>query len=119
MMPSGGVHPISTPSRSDARPIHGETVYLAGQVGTPGESVSAQTKEVLAKIEDLLARSGSGKHLMLKATIWLADMTDFDEMNVVWDAWVADTDPPARAICGIRSATPTYKIEIVIIAARE
>ena len=110
---------IDQGSRMSQAVIHGETVYLAGQVGTPGESVSAQTKEVLAKIEDLLARSGSGKHLLLKATIWLADMADFDEMNVVWDAWVADTDPPARATCGVGSATPTYKVEIVVIAARE
>ncbi len=110
---------IDQGSRMSQAVIHGDTVYLAGQVGTPGESVAAQTSEVLARIEGLLARSGSGKHLLLRATIWLADMADFDEMNSVWDAWVADIGPPARATCGIGPATPTHKVEIVVTAARE
>lgn len=110
---------IDQGARMSQAVIHGGTVYLSGQVGTPGESVTVQTKEVLAKIESLLARSGSRKHLLLRATIWLADMTDFDEMNSVWDAWVADIDPPARATCGIGPAAPVYKVEIVITAARE
>ena len=110
---------IDQGSRMCQAVIHGDTVYLAGQVGTPGETITAQTSEVLAKIEDLLARSGSGKHLLLKATIWLADMADFDEMNIVWDAWVADIIPPARATCGVGPAAPTYKVEIVVTAARE
>jgi enamine deaminase RidA (YjgF/YER057c/UK114 family) len=110
---------IDQGSRMSQAVIHGDTVYLAGQVGTPGESITAQTNEVLAKIEDLLARSGSGKHLLLRVTIWLADMADFDGMNSVWDAWVADIELPARATCGVGPATPTYKVEIVATAARE
>ena len=110
---------IDQGSRMSQAVIHGDTVYLAGQVGTPGESITTQTGEVLAKVEDLLTRSGSGKHLMLRATLWLADMTDYDQMNIVWDAWVAGIDPPARATCGVGPAAPIYKIEIVVTAGRE
>ena len=39
--------------------IHGNTVYLAGQVGAPGESVTSQTKAILATIDELLAQ---GRH---------------------------------------------------------
>lgn len=46
--------------------IHGDTIYLAGQVGTPGESVAAQTREALAEIEALLARTGSGKTICFR-----------------------------------------------------
>jgi len=46
-------------------------------------------------------------------------MADFDGMNSVWDAWVADIELPARATCGVGPATPTYKVEIVATAARE
>ena len=77
--------------------IHGNTVYLAGQVGAPGESVAAQTRAVLSAIEDLLAEVGSDKSKLLQATIWLADMADFEAMNGVWDAWVDSENPPARA----------------------
>ena len=39
-------------------------------------------------------RTGSSKKHMLTATIWLADMADFAEMNAVWDAWLADGEAP-------------------------
>jgi enamine deaminase RidA (YjgF/YER057c/UK114 family) len=113
-----------TITRIDAGPrmsqavIHGDTVYLAGQVGAPGESVTAQTKAVLAQIEGLLARTGSDKSKLLSATIWLADMADFGEMNAVWDAWIGGQDAPTRATGEAKLATPEYKVEIIITAAR-
>jgi enamine deaminase RidA (YjgF/YER057c/UK114 family) len=66
---------------------------LRGQVGTPGASVTEQTRKALAEIEALLARAGSDKHHLLSATIWLADMADFEEMNAVWDGWIAGFRP--------------------------
>ena len=113
-----------TITRFDAGPrmsqavVHGDTVYLAGQVGAPGESVTSQTKAVVAQIEDLLARTGSEKSKILSATIWLADMADFAEMNAVWDAWIDGKDAPARATGEAKLATPDYKVEIIITAAR-
>lgn len=98
--------------------IHGDTIYLAGQVGTPGASVTEQTREALAEIEALLERAGSSKHHLLSATIWLATMDDFEEMNAVWDAWVADVPAPARATSEARLADPGYKVEIIVIAAK-
>jgi enamine deaminase RidA (YjgF/YER057c/UK114 family) len=97
--------------------VHGNTVYLAGQVGAPGESVTAQTKAVLAQVDALLAEAGSDRDHLLSATIWLADMKDFAEMNAVWDAWVAGHGAPARATGESRLATPDYKVEIIITAA--
>lgn len=98
--------------------IHGDTVYLAGQVGAPGASVTDQTREILANIEGLLAECGSDKSKILSATIWLADMADFGEMNAVWDVWIGGRDAPARATGEARLATPDYKVEIIVIAAR-
>ncbi|WP_242124418.1 RidA family protein [Sphingobium sp. Sx8-8] len=98
--------------------IHGDTIYLAGQVGTPGESVTVQTQAVLAEIDALLERSGSSRNHMLMAQIWLADMADFAEMNAVWDAWIADAEAPARATGEAKLASPDYKVEIIVTAAR-
>lgn len=98
--------------------IHGDTVYLAGQVGAPGKSVTEQTQVVLAQIDALLAETGSAKSRVLSATIWLADMADFAEMNAVWDAWIGGQDAPARATGEAKLATPDYKVEIIIVAAR-
>ena len=98
--------------------VHGDIVYLAGQVGAPGESVTVQTQQVLAQIEKLLAATGSDKSKILTATIWMADMADFAEMNAVWDKWIDGKDAPARATGEAKLATPDYKVEIIIVAAR-
>ena len=98
--------------------VHGDTIYLAGQVGAPGESVTAQTTAVLASVDRLLAETGSSKNHLLMATIWLADMQDFAEMNTVWDAWIAGAAAPARATGEAKLATPDYKVEVIIIAAK-
>ncbi|GAB4519014.1 MAG: RidA family protein [Roseibium sp.] len=97
--------------------IHGGLVWLAGQVGNPGDSVTDQTRTILERIEALLERSGSDKSRILQATIWLASMDDFAEMNAVWDAWVDPANPPARACGESRLATPDYTVEIIVVAA--
>ncbi|MEN5053232.1 RidA family protein [Brevundimonas naejangsanensis] len=98
--------------------IHGDTIYLAGQVGEPGEDVVAQTRTALAEVDALLAQCGSDKSKILSAQVWLADIADFAAMNSVWDAWVDAANPPARATCEAKLATPDYRVEIVVVAAR-
>jgi enamine deaminase RidA (YjgF/YER057c/UK114 family) len=98
--------------------IHNNTIYLAGQVGQ-GDSVVAQTKDILATIDGLLAKAGSNKSKILQAIIWLADMSTFSEMNSVWDAWVDKANPPARATGEAKLAAPQYKVEIIIVAAAD
>ncbi|QIE46904.1 RidA family protein [Pseudohalocynthiibacter aestuariivivens] len=96
---------------------HGEVVYLAGQVGKPGESVADQTRTCLANVDALLAEAGTDNTRILQTTIWMADMADFAEMNEVWDAWVPEGHAPARACGEAKLATPEYKVEVLVIAA--
>jgi enamine deaminase RidA (YjgF/YER057c/UK114 family) len=98
--------------------VHGNTVYLAGQVAAnPVPSVVEQTKQVVAQIDRLLKEAGTDKTKMLSATIWLTDMRNFAEMNGVWDGWVAQGHTPARATVEAKLAGPNYLIEIAIVAA--
>jgi enamine deaminase RidA (YjgF/YER057c/UK114 family) len=97
---------------------HGNTVYLAGQVGNPGDSVADQTRTCIEKVEKLLAEAGSDPTRILQCVIWLADMADFAEMNGVWDAWVPEGHAPARACGEAKLATPDYKVELIVTAAR-
>lgn len=108
---------IESGPRMSQAVIHGNTVYLAGQVGTPGKSVADQTRDILATIERLLKEAGSAKSKILQAIIWMADMKDFAEMNAVWDKWIDGKDAPARATGEAKLATPEYKVEIIITAA--
>jgi enamine deaminase RidA (YjgF/YER057c/UK114 family) len=96
--------------------VHGNTVYLAGQVAA-GASVAEQTKGVLAQIDSLLQRAGTDKSKLLSATIWLTDISTFAEMNGVWEAWVSPGNPPARATVEAKLAAPEYRVEIGVIAA--
>ena len=96
--------------------IHGNTVYLAGQVGV-GNNTAEQTRDILAKVDRLLNAAGSDKSKLLQAIIWLADMKDFAEMNSVWDKWVDPQNTPARATGEAKLAGPQYKVEIIITAA--
>lgn len=96
---------------------HNGTIYLAGQVGNPGDSMADQTKTCLDNIDRLLAEAGSDKTRILQTTIWLADMKDFAEMNAVWDTWVPQGHTPARAAGESKLATPDYLVEFMVIAA--
>jgi enamine deaminase RidA (YjgF/YER057c/UK114 family) len=97
--------------------VHGGVVYTAGHVDDGAPDAAGQTRAVLAKLESVLAEAGSGKAHLLSASIWLADIADFDAMNAVWDAWIAGTAPPARATVEARLAGPQYRVEIAFIAA--
>jgi enamine deaminase RidA (YjgF/YER057c/UK114 family) len=99
--------------------IHDGTAYFSGYVPetTLGLSVSDQTKDILGQIEQSLDEVGSDKSKLLQATIWLADIAFYDEMNAVWDAWVVPGQAPARACVEARLADPDYKLEIQVIAA--
>ncbi|KAA3630374.1 MAG: RidA family protein [Proteobacteria bacterium] len=97
--------------------IHKGVVYLAGQVGNAGDSVAAQTRQCLERVDALLDEAGSGRDHLLKAVIWLADMADFDEMNSVWDEWVPAGCAPARACGESRLARPDFAVEITVTAA--
>ncbi|MFT8674686.1 MAG: RidA family protein [Acetobacter sp.] len=110
---------LSAGPRMSQGVVHGNTVYLAGQValGAPGASVAEQTKDILDRIDALLAEAGTDKTRILSATIWLADIASFAELNGVWDAWIVPGQTPARACVESRLAAPEFTVEIGVIAA--
>jgi enamine deaminase RidA (YjgF/YER057c/UK114 family) len=109
---------IETGPRMSQAVIHGDTVYLAGQVArNPAPSVARQTKQILGQIDRLLKQAGSHKSKLLKANIWLTDIRSFDEMNKVWEGWVAKGSTPARATVEARLAGEAYLVEIMVVAA--
>lgn len=110
---------IESGTRMSQAVIHGDTIYLAGQVGAPGGNVTEQTEAICNNIDRLLAEAGSDKSNMLQATIWISDMAYFGEMNTVWDAWIDQGNPPTRACGESKLATPEYKVEIIIVAAKK
>ncbi len=97
---------------------HNGTVYLSGMTAddTSG-GVADQTRAVLDKIDRYLSLAGSDKTKVLSATIWLANIDDFDKMNRVWDEWIDHDAMPVRATVESRLAGDQYRVEIMVIAA--
>lgn len=97
----------------------GQFIFLAGQVPNNAEAdARAQTEDVLAQIDALLAELGSDKSKVVDVTIFLASLQDYDAMNAAWDAWVLGDHLPARATVEARLANPDWKVEIKLTAVR-
>jgi enamine deaminase RidA (YjgF/YER057c/UK114 family) len=91
--------------------------FLAGQVATdPSADVEGQTRQVLGEIDRLLAAAGTNKSCILTATVYLADIGTFAQMNRAWDAWVPAEAKPARATIEAKLAAPEYRVEIQVTA---
>ena len=109
---------FDTNARMSQAVVHGDTVYLAGQVSDTAKDVAGQTAAVLKQIDDLLAKAGSDKTKLLSATIYLADITTFGEMNKAWEAWMPAGQAPARTTLHAPLAGPQWLVEITIVAAK-
>ncbi|SMX50713.1 RidA family protein [Maliponia aquimaris] len=104
------------PRMSEAVRI-GDIAFLAGQI--PDDltgDITAQTREVLDNLDAVMAELGGSKADIASVQVWLSDMTDFQGMNAVWDAWVDPANPPARATCGVALARPGMRVEMVAVA---
>lgn len=98
---------------------HAGLVYLCGQTssGSPHEDASSQTREVLARIDALLAEAGSDRARLLSAVVHLKDMADFAAMNAEWEAWLPAGAGPARTTVQALLAQPALRVEITVVAA--
>ena len=112
-------HYQPTARLSDAVVANG-FVLLAGQVPTnPEADVTAQTENVLAQIDRILADCGSDKAHICEAVIYLPDLADYDGMNRAWDAWVTPGKTPARACVQAKLANPAWKVEVKLTAVQK
>lgn len=99
--------------------VHGDTVYLAGQVAqNPVPSVAGQTKQILAQIDHYLHEAGTDKSKLLNAFVMFKDLRDFDAVNEVWDAWVVPGSTPCRTPIETRLYAPEFLVAIQVTAAR-
>ena len=100
--------------------VHGDTVYFSGYVAerAAGGSVAEQTRDILEQIDESLAEVGTTKERIVEATVWLASIASYDEMNSVWDAWVTPGRAPTRACVEAKLASPDLAVEIRVKAVK-
>ena len=93
-------------------------LYLSGQVAEDASlDITGQTREVLQRIDELLATQGARREHIVSATIYLRTVGDYAAMNAVWDEWVPVNHTPARATVGAKLIHPDYRVEIQAVAA--
>ncbi len=94
-------------------------VFLAGITADDlSQDVSGQTRQILAKIDELLEANGTDKSRLLNAQIWVKHITDRDAMNKVWVEWLGDEGRPARACVEANMADPRHLVEIMVNACK-
>jgi len=104
---------------------NGDLVFTAGQVGlTPDgdslvdEPVSVQTERVLDSIAAILEEAGTSLDNVLKTTVYLADLDDYEEMNEVYGSYF-DEEPPARSAFEVAALPLGMAVEIEAVATIE
>jgi len=98
--------------------VHGGVVYISGQTDTTADDIAGQTKNVLQKVDELLAQGGADKSHLLTASIWVKDIgAHFKPMNAVWSAWLDPDNKPVRATVQAEMARPAILVEVQVTAA--
>lgn len=98
------------------------SLFFTGVIGSSGEdgqlpgSVYEQTRQIFANTELLLKLAGGGLRNIVKATVYLLDISDFDEMNRAYKECLTERPLPARATVAVRQMLPDVKVEMEITA---
>ena len=101
--------------------VAGELVFVAGQLGlAPGDAtvegdIGAQTEKALANLAAILEAAGSSMDKLVKTSVFLADLDDFQGMNEVYSAKVGDR-PPARSTFQVARLPSGALVEIEAVA---
>jgi 2-iminobutanoate/2-iminopropanoate deaminase len=101
----------------------GDMVYTSGQIplSASGEliegDISAQARQVLLNLTEVLKEGGSSLDRVVKTTIFLANMEDFADVNIVYAEFFG-THKPARSTVAVKTLPLKVGIEIEAIAIK-
>ena len=101
--------------------VTGDLVFTSGQIGVDDKGqiveggIEAQTEQVFRNLEKVLEAAGSSVDNIVKATVFLADMNDYNTMNELYKKHFKG-DPPARTTVQVAKLPRDAKIEIEAVA---
>ncbi len=102
---------------------YGNLVFCSGQIpltpdGTMLEGdIEAQTEQVFANVRAVLAAAHSSLEKVIKATVFLSDMTEFARMNAIYEKHMPQPYP-ARSTVQVARLPRDVKVEIEVIASK-
>lgn len=104
--------------------VAGELVFCSGQIPLDpqsgqlvGDDIEDQTRRVLANLQAVLEAAGSSLEHVVKTTIFLHDMSDFQIVNSIYAEYFGD-EPPARSTVQVARLPRDVRVEIEAIALR-
>lgn len=120
--------PFGAPTRPFSPAVRvGDVIYLSGQIGTdPGANanavvpggIEAETRQTLNNIKRTVEAVGSSMDKVVKCTVMMADMKEWDRMNVVYREFFTPGKLPARSAFGTSGLALNARVEIECIATR-
>lgn len=104
----------------------GDLLFVSGQIGLApalgamaGEKVEEQARQVMVNLGAILRAAGLGPEKIVKCTIFLTDMGDFEAVNKIYGAFFADCPSlPARACVAVAALPKGAKVEVEAIAQK-
>lgn len=91
-------------------------VFTVATAASAGTTVSGQARATLAALDANLNDAGSGRDLLLSATVYLADIASKDEFDAEWNSWIGERNWPQRA-CVQVTLPPGVLVEVTAIGA--
>ncbi|WP_180763032.1 RidA family protein [Helicobacter sp. 11S02596-1] len=101
--------------------IHNGLIYTSGQIALKPDGsfldgdITAQTKQVLQNLKNVLEAAGSSLSGVIKTSVFLSDMDNFNELNAVY-AQFFDNHKPARTTIAVKTLPKNALVEIECIA---
>lgn len=101
--------------------VAGDLVFVAGQLGLkPGDTaiegdVATQTGQALSNLAAILDAAGSSMDRLVKTSVFLLDLADFQAMNEVYATRVG-SQPPARSTFQVAALPSGARVEIEAVA---
>ena len=101
----------------------GDWLFLSGNIGNDpitgelAEGIEAQTRQALENLGALLKEAGMGYENVVRATVYLTDINDYDALNKVYKEYFP-SERPARAVVEVSELVRGAKVEISMIAVK-
>ena len=95
--------------------VSGQLALRPGETSISGDTIAEQTEQVLENLRAILEEAGSGLDRLVKTTVFLANLADFQGMNEVYARRVGDR-PPARSTVEVAALPSGALVEIEAVA---
>ncbi len=111
----GAIGPYSQGVRIENLIFTSGQIAINPQTGKISESIEEQTKQVLENIKEILEAGGTNINNVIKTTVFLKNMNDFEKMNSIYETYFIN-EKPARSAIEVSRLPKDVKIEIEVIA---